>query len=156
MKNIFHLSFYKYSNSFDNFVPVKHLKIMKYIFIFSFLILISCGSSNENKNEDQKIESKLWQGDWQMVGYDNISVENRDTIIVMSLNADETFGYKIFTRNGDMLSDNLAKYEINDQHSVITVFENEKKAIEYFIRKVDQDSLIFQSDTLSIKWKRLE
>lgn len=91
-----------------------------------------------------------------MVGYDKTSVTNRDTLIFMSLNEDFSFEYKISTRNGNVLSDDKARYEINDQHSVISVFENDKKVTEYFIRKVDEDSLIFESDTFSIKWKRVE
>lgn len=123
---------------------------MKYILIL-FVLLISACQSAENKVNSEK----PWVGTWQMVGYDKTSVASRDTLIYMSLNDDFSFEYKISTRNGDVLRDDKARYEINDQHSVISVYENDKKVTEYFIRKVDVDSLIFQSDTFSILWKRV-
>lgn len=124
---------------------------MRYIFILAVLLVGACQPSDNKVNSE-----KPWIGTWQMVGYDTTSVANRDTLIYMSLNEDFSFEYKISTRNGNVLSDDKARYEINDQHSVISVFENDKKVTEYFIRKVDVDSLIFQSDTFSIKWKRVE
>lgn len=124
---------------------------MKYSLLL-FVLLISACQSSENKVNSEK----PWLGTWQMVGYDKTSVTSRDTLIFMTLNEDFSFEYKISTRNGNVLSDDKARYEINDQHSVISVFENDKKVTEYFIRKVDVDSLIFQSDTFSIKWKRVE
>lgn len=122
------------------------------IFLFVAAIhLIACGSgSSDEKTAD------LWVGSWCMTGYDNISVENRDTLVFMNIDENGNIEYITKTRSGDIIMQNKGSYSMNDQKSMITVEEDGVGKIEYFIRKVDQDSFIFQSDTFIIKWKRID
>lgn len=115
------------------------------IFLFSLLVL-ACGTKSDAP----------WVGTWQMVAYDKTSVADSDTMVIMVLNEDKSIEYITQTKNGTVLMKNKGNYELNDQHSVLSVYENNELMVEYFLRKVDDDSLIFQSDTFSIKWKRID
>lgn len=123
--------------------------------LFFILVFFAIGCGESSEKEKSKSENP-WIGTWQMVGYDDISVEKRDTLVIMLLNDQNKIKYITQTRQGEVLLESEGDYSINDQHSVITVAENGQNQTEYFIRKVDQDSLIFQSDTFSIKWKRID
>ena len=123
----------------------KHLLFTYFVFLFSLLI-IACGTK----------PNEPWVGTWQMVAYDNTSVAESDTMVLMILNEDKSIEYITQTKNGTVLMKNKGNYELNDQHSVLSVYENNELMVEYFLRKVDDDSLIFQSDTFSIKWKRID
>lgn len=122
--------------------------------ILPLIFIFACGDSSDEK-EVTVDKNQPWIGKWQMVGYDAVRVENRDTLIFMTLSDDHTFHYETVTKSGEVLMDNEATFEINDQHSIISILENGKVATEYFIRKVDKDSLLFNSDTLIIRWKRI-
>lgn len=127
--------------------------IVSICFAIALLFSWSCNGKSESK---EKISENPWVGTWLMVGYDQISVEKRDTLVVMNLKDNNKIEYITQTRKGEILMQSQGDYSINDQHSVITVMENGQSQTEYFIRKVDQDSLIFQSDTFSIRWKRID
>ena len=114
---------------------------------------IGCGG---NAEKESPISKTPWVGTWQMVGYDNVSVADRDTFVLMNIDENKNFRYTTKTTNGKILMESKGRYSINDQQSLITITENGQSQIEYFIRKVDKDSFIFQSDTFSIKWKRIE
>lgn len=130
------------------------MKIL-YSSLFFVLVFFAISCSESSGKEKSKSEN-AWVGTWQMVGYDQVSVEMRDTLVIMQLDDQNKIKYITQTRQGEILLESEGDYSINDQHSVITVAENGQKQTEYFIRKVDQDSLIFQSDTFSIKWKRID
>jgi len=106
--------------------------------------------------EEKTILETPWVGSWLMVGYDDVSVAKRDTIVVMQLDKNKKIQYLTQTREGEILLQSEGDYSINDLHSVLSVIEDGQPQIEYFIRKVDKDSFIFQSDTFSIKWKRID
>jgi uncharacterized protein YegP (UPF0339 family) len=130
-----------------------------YKFIIAVLtaILITFGMGCGGNGEKETPTSKTpWIGTWQMVGYDNVSVANRDTFVLMNIDENKNFRYTTKTTNGEILMESEGRYSINDQQSLITITENGQSQTEYFIRKVDKDSFIFQSDTFSIKWKRIE
>jgi hypothetical protein len=126
------------------------------MFKFPYLILLILFCSACSSNDAEKANAEIWVGNWQMVGYDDTEVTGNDTLVFMKLNADKTIEYKTQTRAGEILMNDIGKYKLNDQHSVLSIYEADKLMVEYFIRKVDEDSLIFQSDTFSIKWKRIE
>lgn len=127
--------------------------IIPILLAISFLFGIGCGGNSENETPVSKTP---WVGTWQMVGYDNVSVADRDTVVIMNMDENKSFQYITKTTSGEILMESEGQYSINDQQSLITVTENGQAQIEYFIRKVDRDSFIFQSDTFSIKWKRIE
>lgn len=123
------------------------------LFGVSFFFVLGCGGNSE---KESSISKTPWVGTWQMVGYDNVSVADRDTLVIMKIDEQKSFQFITRTRNGEILTQNEGEYSINDQNSVITVSENGQAQVEYFIRKVDKDSFIFESDTFSIKWKRID
>jgi hypothetical protein len=129
------------------------MKLFLYLFISICLIVLACSGNTES---EKKISENPWIGTWQMVGYDSASVEDSSTVLTMKLDEENKIEYITKTKKGEILVESVGEYSINDQHSVLTIIEDGRKQAEYFIRKVDKDSLIFQSDKFSIKWKRID
>jgi hypothetical protein len=129
------------------------MKLFLYLFISICLIVSACSGNTES---EKKISENPWIGTWQMVGYDSASVEDSSTVLTMKLDEENKIEYITKTKKGEILVESVGEYSINDQHSVLTIIEDGRKQAEYFIRKVDKDSLIFQSDKFSIKWKRID
>jgi hypothetical protein len=129
------------------------MKLFLYLFISICLIVSACSGNTES---EKKISENPWIGTWQMVGYDSASVEDSSTVLTMKLDEENKIEYITKTKKGEILVERVVEYSINDQHSVLTIIEDGRKQAEYFIRKVDKDSLIFQSDKFSIKWKRID
>jgi hypothetical protein len=132
------------------FPRLSEVKILRFLALVVLFYGISCTSSKNEETENP------WIGSWQMVGYDQVSVANRDTIVIMQLDENKKIHYITQTRSGEILLESEGEFSINNQHSVLSVIEDGQPQVEYFIRKIDKDSFIFQSDTFSIKWKRID
>lgn len=130
--------------------------MMKILMTLLICISILCWSCSGKTDSEKNVDENPWVGTWQMVGYDSASVEDSNTVLTMKLDEKNKIEYITKTREGEILIESVGEYTINDQHSVLTILEDGRKQTEYFIRKVDADSLIFQSDKFSIKWKRID